>query len=328
MPSHRKAAKIHNYVGTSASHNSSVVLGESCAPVRLVGQSDAIQALRCSVARVAASLPIRAVVAGEYGVGKLGVAAAIYSDSGGVGEVQHIECRRSGALDTALGVLAAGSSQGMTVPESSRYGAMLLDAPEALSLDEQHTLVAALQQFDDGASVDHYPPMSLIGVLREPVAALLEGLELSQLLLETFDSFVSIPPLRFRGDDAVELAERQVHRLNQKHDRRCSFTKELLELYRAYDWPGNVRQLRKVTADVFQTSKHDQLRPDSSSCAELLAQHHVSVTALFGRRICDVQQDLLSATLRHHGGSKSLTAETLGISLKTLYNRLRDVGAN
>src|SRR5688500_20332038 len=109
----------------------------------------------------------------------------------------------------------------------------------------------------------------------------------------------------------------------------CRLGDAALGLMRDYRWPGNVRELRNVVQSGYilaaDTITADCLPPELRGRApESRPAPAVDgvVTVKPGTTIADAERMLIFATLRQFGGDKTRAAESLGISLKTLYNRL------
>ncbi|HSD67134.1 MAG TPA: sigma-54 dependent transcriptional regulator [Vicinamibacteria bacterium] len=141
---------------------------------------------------------------------------------------------------------------------------------------------------------------------------------------------VTLPPLRERGDDIELLANHFLAELNREEGTDKRFTDTALARLRGHSWPGNVRELRNVVHRAFIVA-------DQAIGAEVLQLPAAATAAhergdggrlLFhpGTRIVEVEKALICATLEHFDQDKRRTAEALGISLKTLYNRLNEYG--
>ena len=148
---------------------------------------------------------------------------------------------------------------------------------------------------------------------------------------------VSVPPLRERGDDALLLAEMFLERLNDEHGTAKAFTVEARQCMANYRWPGNVRELKNVIHRAYVLSDSD-VEVDTGS--EFIAPIPAAASApradvasgneiriRVGTSLDNAERALIMATLRALDGSKSKAAHVLGISLKTLYNRLHAYGA-
>jgi DNA-binding NtrC family response regulator len=147
---------------------------------------------------------------------------------------------------------------------------------------------------------------------------------------------VSVPPLRERGGDTLLLAEMFLDRLNEEHGTAKALTAEACQSIGAYRWPGNVRELKNVIHRAYVLSDTEVdvdtgaefIAPaagaTSPSRAEVTSENEVRIQV--GTSLDVAERALIMATLRALDGSKSKAAHVLGISLKTLYNRLHAYG--
>src|SRR5690606_31692301 len=137
---------------------------------------------------------------------------------------------------------------------------------------------------------------------------------------------ISIPPLRERGSDVEMLAQHFLDAMNAKHNTGKVFSRHSLDMVRSYPWPGNVRELKNLVQRAFILSGEVVMMEDQLS--ELAARkptlHEGALSFFVGTPLAEAQREIILATLHHFSGNKRLTAETLGISLKTLYNRLKE----
>jgi two-component system, NtrC family, response regulator HydG len=157
---------------------------------------------------------------------------------------------------------------------------------------------------------------------RDPQKAVSEG-KLREDLLYRLQVFpINMPPLRDRGDDVVLLAEHFLEQLNERQTTAKRFTEDSLQRLQTHIWPGNVRELKNVVHRAFimadqEVSPHCLPREVGGESG-ILRTLHFQV----GSSIEAVEHRLIMATLEAYGGNKRKTADTLGVSLKTLYNRL------
>ncbi|MEP6942601.1 MAG: sigma-54 dependent transcriptional regulator [Betaproteobacteria bacterium] len=150
---------------------------------------------------------------------------------------------------------------------------------------------------------------------------------------------VTVPPLRERGEDAVLLAQMFLSALNEEHGESKHLSEHATRCIRDYRWPGNVRELKNVIHRAFVLSDSEvEVDIDASTSGESVessvaalrspAATASSIGEVFAVRIPvgmsldDAEQTLIKATLDSVNGSKVKAAQVLGISLKTLYNRL------
>ncbi len=183
-------------------------------------------------------------------------------------------------------------------------------------LDADVRLVAATNRNLDQAVAD--------GVLRED-------------LLYRLNVFpITLPPLRERLDDVELLAAHVLGEVSQRegHPRRLS-SAALAKLV-AYRWPGNVRELRNALQRAYVMSDGDtisdewlprDLHPAAPARASAPPDGQ-TISVPIGSSLADAERQLILATLEHFKQQRERSAAVLGISLKTLYNRLKEYGSD
>jgi DNA-binding NtrC family response regulator len=170
---------------------------------------------------------------------------------------------------------------------------------------------------------------------RDPQQAVAAG-KLREDLLYRLNVFpIHMPPLRERMSDVQLLAEHFLAGIAQQEGREKSFTPAALERLQAYHWPGNVRELRNAVQRAYVMAGGDQideqwlphgeaaqaLPSDTTATAHADGEH---ITLRIGMSMAEAERALILATFKHCGRYKERTAAVLGISLKTLYNRLKE----
>ncbi|HVK99056.1 MAG TPA: sigma-54 dependent transcriptional regulator, partial [Dongiaceae bacterium] len=139
---------------------------------------------------------------------------------------------------------------------------------------------------------------------------------------------LQLPPLHARGEDIDQLAQHFLAELNEREHVKRQVTPEALARLRSYNWPGNVRELKNVVHRAFIMANDvidvDCLPPEFGGVSQPKGP---SFMVRVGSSIADVERRLILATLEQYDGNKETAAEVLGISLKTLYNRLHDYKA-
>ncbi|MNT07335.1 Regulatory protein LuxO [compost metagenome] len=164
---------------------------------------------------------------------------------------------------------------------------------------------------------------------RNPEQAVQEG-KLREDLYYRLSVFpIELPPLRERGDDILLLARRFLQAQNQESGKNKDFSPEAAELLKQYEWPGNVRELKNFVRRAFIMADGDVLGVDmlvpQVSPAGDSAGDEVSVPV--GETLAEADRRLILATLERCNGVKKQAALMLGISPKTLYNRLEEYAA-
>jgi two-component system, NtrC family, response regulator AtoC len=134
---------------------------------------------------------------------------------------------------------------------------------------------------------------------------------------------ITLPPLREREGDIETLAQYFLHNLNKREGTAKRFSADTMDRFRTHHWPGNVRELQNVVQRAFILGD-SEIAPDCLP-AELGGETQIAGPNLHlkvGTSLEDAERRLILATLDQYEGDKKVTAEVLGISLKTLYNRL------
>jgi DNA-binding NtrC family response regulator len=134
-----------------------------------------------------------------------------------------------------------------------------------------------------------------------------------------------MPPLRERADDNPHLAAHFLRDIGRREGELKRVSHEALQMMAAARWPGNVRELRNalqrawVMADG-TTVGNEWLGPQLPSPVRTDEELQIRV----GMPLADIERSVILATYEHEGRNKEKTAAVLGISLKTLYNRLKE----
>jgi DNA-binding NtrC family response regulator len=305
----------------------------------LVGSSTAMQGVYDLITRVA---PTDAVVFvhGESGTGKELVAQTVH---------QLSSRRKKGFLALNCGAVAGqlieselfgherGSFTGADRThhgyfERANSGTLLLDEISEMPTALQVKLLRVLETWTIsriGAEQELPVNVRIIAATnRDPEEAVREG-KLRQDLWYRLNVFpIRLPPLRERKGDVELLAEHFLSELNRTEETNKRFTRRAIERLRLFQWPGNVRELKNLVGRAF-------ILADTEIDADCIAQPSEAgaggnepsetggwLRVRIGSSIDEVERQLILATLDAQQGNKENTAKALGISLKTLYNRL------
>ena len=165
---------------------------------------------------------------------------------------------------------------------------------------------------------------------RSPAEAVKDG-KLREDLLYRLNVFpIPLPPLRDRGEDVSLLVEQFLKELNAGEARNVRVAADAMDRMRLHPWPGNVRELKNALHRAFILADQEitlECLPEQMRGGVVPAERHGEngspmLRVQVGESVADAERRLILATLEHYRGSKQKAAETLGISLKTLYNRL------
>jgi DNA-binding NtrC family response regulator len=308
------------------------LLGE-CAPMR-----DLFQRLQ----RVAPT-GVSVLLTGESGTGKELVAETIHSLS--AGRDQPFVAVNCGAIpatlvEAELFGYERGSFTGAIRSQAGYFeragrGTLFLDEAGEMPLDMQVKLLRALEsrRFTRVGGDREIPLQARVvaATNRSLAEALTENRLRADLLYRLAVFHLHIPPLRRRGDDVQMLARNFLQKLNDAEGLAKDFSADSMRYLRQHEWPGNVRELHNTVQRAFILAD-DELDLRSAAnygpeLAETGAAADSAVTFRDGMSLADVERVVIVETMRRCAGNKTRTAAVLGISLKTLYNRLNEYRA-
>src|SRR5438067_1134887 len=144
---------------------------------------------------------------------------------------------------------------------------------------------------------------------------------------------IHMPPLREHREDVPDLVHSLLEEMSTKHGRRIATVSEaVLNAFRNYSWPGNVRELRNtleraviVCEGPIIETKH--LPPGFGHAPVRLSEEDAdSIRVGVGTTVGEAERLLIVKTLESTSNNKTRAAEILGISLKTLHNKLKEYG--
>jgi DNA-binding NtrC family response regulator len=217
--------------------------------------------------------------------------------------------------------------------ERAQGGTLFLDEIAEMPMDLQVRLLRVLETSAVtrvGGSDSFQVDVRIIAASNQRIDNALSEGKLREDLLYRLNVFhIRIPPLRERGDDVELLAEEFLREMNAAEGTAKRFTRACLERLRQHQWPGNVRELRNVVQRAYILAEK-AVGVDSLSL-EVTEERDAPSSSLsirVGISMPEMERRLILATLEQFEGNKQKVAETLGISVKTLYNRLREYKAD
>jgi DNA-binding NtrC family response regulator len=302
---------------------------------RMVGRSAAMQVVYDLIARVAPSQATVFLV-GETGTGKDLVAESIHSLSKrAAAPFIAINCGavQEALFESELFGHERGSFTGATHKhdgyfERAHGGTLFLDeiteTPPELQVKLLRVLETSRITRVGGKEEIEIDVRLVAATNRDPEAAVREGKLREDLYYRLMVFPIRVPALRERDVDVDYLASFFLDRHNQEAGTKKIITDQALEKLRSHHWPGNVRELRNVVERAFILSR-DRVTADKILLAGKAAPTGDlgdDLAVRVGMSIAEAEKRLILATLEDFDGDKPRAAETLGISLKTLYNRL------
>jgi two-component system, NtrC family, response regulator HydG len=302
----------------------------------LLGASPAMQEVFRLIERVG---PTEAgvLLTGESGSGKELAAQSIheYSARRG-GPFIAINCGAipAGLIEAELFGYEKGSFTGAMRPhagvfERAEGGTLLLDEVTEMPLDMQTRLLRVLETrkfYRVGASTELTSDFRVIAATnRCPLQAVQKGQLREDLLYRLAVFPVALPPLRDRGDDVELLAEHFLKELNAQGRTQKRLSPRARMMLKQHTWPGNVRELKNCIERAYilgdAVLELAPLTPGAAHAGDQAAELD-RLNIRVGSRIYDMERSLIEATLDYFKGNKRRAADTLGCSLKTLYNKL------
>jgi DNA-binding NtrC family response regulator len=306
---------------------------------RIIGHSPAMRSLY-QVLEQAAPTPASMLILGESGTGKELVAQTIHELSPRAA-APFVALNCAAIPDTLLESEIFGHEKGaFTGATERRAGCFELADRGTLFLDEiaemtpatQVKLLRVLQERKFrrlGGRVEQEVDVRVLAATNiDPTKAIRDGALREDLYYRLNVFSLALPPLRQRKDDLPLLVTAFIEEFNARDHREVkAVSPEAMRLLEQYDWPGNVRELRNVIeratilarGDLIETAHLPTLGNAPSASPQAAT---TSVTISPGMTVDEAEQKLILATLEAAGGNKTRAAEMLGISLKTLHNKL------
>lgn len=301
----------------------------------LVGQSAAIREIRSAVSLVAKS-QTTVLITGESGTGKEVVSRLIHlQNTRKTKPFIALNCATlpKDVIENELFGHEKGAFTGALLKkpgcfELADHGTLFFDEIAEMSLETQAKLLRAIetQKFRRlGGKEEVNVDVRLIAATNKNIAAALKMKELREDLyyrLSVIEIF--IPPLRERKEDIALLVEYFLSIFSKKYGKpKQRFNDECMHLMSNYNWPGNVREIRNVVERAFVLCSHDSI--GTQYLPERIKSQHASqilINIPLGSSSQEAERILILQTLASAGNNKAKTAKILGVSRKTLHNKL------
>jgi len=300
----------------------------------LVGESDSSRRIYELITRVAPT-DSTVFITGETGVGKELVARQLHAMSTRA-ECPFIPINCGAVPGTLFESELFGHEKGSFTDASRRrdgilrqanHGTLFLDEVTEMPLELQVKLLRVLESGSfTPVGGDHPAQVDLRIVAatnRDPVQAVEEGRLRADLLYRLNVFPIEVPPLRDRIDDIEPLARHLLESINDVSGSSKQLSDAAIERLLAHPWNGNARELRNVIERAAILSGERIETEDLSLTDGTGTYCRPSIRVAVGTSIEDVERQLILATLEHVQGKKRSAASLLGISLKTLYTRLK-----
>ncbi len=221
--------------------------------------------------------------------------------------------------------------------ELAHGGTLLLDEIGEMPAQTQAKLLRVLEDHKVrrlGSKVETPVDVRVLAATnKNPEQAVADG-HLRQDLYFRLNVFhIHLPPLREHKEDLPLLIEHLLEEISEKHGKKVSGVgADVMELLRSYPWPGNVRELRNVLERAAIASDRgiigrQHLPTDFGHAAATVTAGLNGMRFPIGTTVDDMERELILQTLSATSQNKTRAAELLGISLKTLHNKLKEYEA-
>lgn len=304
----------------------------------MVGESDAMKRVYEQVQKVADSRAT-VLIRGESGTGKELVARAIHLNGARKDRpFIKVNCAAlsAGLLESELFGHEKGSFTGAHERKIGRFeladtGTILLDEVSEIGIELQPKLLRALQEREFERVGGTVPIKVDTRIICTTNRNLEEAVEKGQIREDLFFRLnvipIALPPLRERKEDIPALMDHFLRRYAQENNRAITgFAPETVELFMEYDWPGNVRELQNVVERAVVLSSARVLGPEHFSFGPTRTSKLEAnlVTVRVGTTVAEMERELILRTLEKHGQNRTHAADVLGISVRTLRNKLKE----
>jgi len=309
---------------------------------RILGQSAAMVEVFERVRRAAPTDGL-VLILGESGTGKELIASAIHEQSrrkAGAYIAVNIAALPESLVEAELFGYVPGAFTGAERDRIGRFeaadgGTLFIDEIGDFPLSAQAKLLRVLDNLSVnpvGSNEDRRVDVRLVAATSRNLAELVaRGDFRADLFYRLNVLTVELPPLRDRHDDIPLLMDAFLAAACQKYQRPWpTMSPELIQFILAYDWPGNVRQLRNAIENMVVMSNGGTLSLGDlpaylSGSSSLLAK-----TADRGgaNNLRDMERTAILSVLERCGGNRTHAAEALGISVRTLQRKLKVWGLN
>lgn len=312
----------------------------------MVGSSKKMQEVFAMIERIAPS-NVSVLITGESGTGKELVARTLHSLSPRKSR-PFVAVNCAAIPETLIESEIFGHEKGAFTGaverragcfELAEEGTLLLDEIGEMPIATQAKLLRVLEERTLrrlGSKIESPVDVRVLAATnKDPNLAVADGHLRADLFYRLNVFNIHMPPLREHKEDIPAIVESMIEDMNRKHDRQITgVDPEMLQQLIASDWPGNVRELRNMIeravvlgGEGVLEARH--LPPGFGKVVERQSEIPMSDNAVrieVGSTIDQAERMLILKTLESHANNKTRAAETLGISLKTLHNKLKEYG--
>lgn len=279
------------------------------------------------------------LISGETGTGKDLVARTLHERRSPGEPFVTINCGAVPRDQIANELFGSSSSDGSDASgnhvgafEKAAGGTLFLDEISELPLGEQTVLLRALESRRvtrvGGAEQLNFKARVIAATSQDLGKLVKEGRFRKDLYYRLLVLPITLPPLRERREDVDALVRLFLDEFTENYGTPSLIAASALEKIRSYSWPGNVRELKNtvlrsaIIAHANEVIESVPLGTERTQSVDTLLDESLRP----GTLLREMEKKLILATVEHFGGNRSNSAKALGISKKTLYNRLKKYG--
>ncbi len=306
----------------------------------IVGGSESMAGILATIRRVGPSnLPV--LLQGESGTGKELLACAIHGNSRRQSN-RFVALNCAGLSETLLEDElfghVKGAYTGAMADRKGRFeyadgGTMFLDEVGDMPMSMQAKLLRVLENGElvrVGANEPIHVDVRVVSATNADLAARVKDGRFREDLFFRLNSVtIRIPPLRERREDIPQLAGHFIARANAEHGAKITgIDPGVQRALTAFDWPGNVRQLRNVVENMVVLAGTGKLLPEHlpPELRQDAATPEARMSSLAGVSLSDAEKELIRNTLKMTAGNRLQAAKLLGIGERTLYRKIKEYG--
>jgi DNA-binding NtrC family response regulator len=288
-------------------------------------------------ARAVAGTKVPVLLQGESGTGKELLARFIHRNSPRAHKpLVAVNCAAipDNLLESELfghekGAFTGAISRKIGKFEQANGSTLLLDEIGEMSLNLQAKLLRVLQEWEVDRLGGNGPIAVDVRVIATTNADLLEGVRNGKFREDLYFRLsvmpLRLPPLRERKEDIPLLAEHFLKLACREHSRSIrGFTPRAMEKLEGHDWPGNVRELKNVIERAVLLASGDLVGEKDVWIEQLAGKEPEGIPGNGGRSLKDMERELILKTLEMEGWNRTRASAKLGISIRTLRNKLQE----
>jgi two-component system response regulator FlrC len=297
------------------------------------------------LAKTVAQSKATILIQGESGTGKELVANLIHENSSRSNRpFVAINCAAipENLLESELFGYERGAFTGAMTAKSGKFelangGTLLLDEISEMDCRLQAKLLRVIQEGEVDRIGSRKPLPIDVRIIATTNRSLSQCVQDGSFREDLFCRLnvvnLTLPPLRERIGDVELLARHMIEKYSRRNGKlNAGMTSEALNFLQTHPWPGNIRELENAIERAVITTQSGQIglkdlvieRADSSSKAGAQDQSELEKSWIPGKTLDDIERTVIIEALQYHQGNRTHTAKALGISIRTLRNKISD----